>query len=200
MLRNWATQQQTSRAPRVTPQHRCLILNGEQFHWCAFSQPSHDNVKQTVINLLSDTQDVSVLLSEKYIQTHIWYKLNNINIVRFFFLISYKNTEFNFQVTHSLFLSVQFGVTSESLPCTKCPTFVFRKSRLEKAWRNEHTQNEYTQMEAYRNNSNFWTCWPSGSQYCNRPDCSAHWSTASRCKRKMQCCSHTAQARIFRTT
>lgn len=75
----------TSSVPRVTPHHRCLILNGEQFHWCAFSQPSHDNVKQTVINLLSDTQDVSVPLSEKYVQIHIWYKLNNINIVRFFF-------------------------------------------------------------------------------------------------------------------
>lgn len=42
--------------------------------------------------IYSDTQDVSILLSEKYFQIHIWYKFNNTNIVRFL-KFSYKNTE-----------------------------------------------------------------------------------------------------------
>lgn len=67
-------------------------------HLYAFSQLSHYNEKQMLINLQSDTQDVSILLSEKYFQIHIWYKFNKTNIVRFS-KISYKNTELNFEVT-----------------------------------------------------------------------------------------------------
>lgn len=33
--------------------------------------------------IYSDIQDVSILLSAKYFQIHIWYKFNNTNIVRF---------------------------------------------------------------------------------------------------------------------
>lgn len=74
------------------------------------SQLSHYNEKQTLINLQSDTRDVSILLSEKYFQIHIWYKFSKTNIVRFS-KISYKNTELNFEVTHSLSLSIQPEVT-----------------------------------------------------------------------------------------
>lgn len=74
------------------------------------SQLSHYNEKQTLINLQSDTRDVSILLSEKYFQIHIWYKFSKTNIVRFS-KISSKNTELNFEVTHSLSLSIQPEVT-----------------------------------------------------------------------------------------
>lgn len=49
--------------------------------------------------IYSETQDVSILISEKYFQIHIWYKFNNTNIVKFKKKkksTSYKNTEFHF--------------------------------------------------------------------------------------------------------